>query len=218
MPDVKFCGLTLERDALEAARLGARYAGVILTRSRRRVSTDQASRIGDVVRDAGVKLVGVFGDEGDAEIMADAKAAAVDVVQLHGRGATAPLVRSLKDRLGVAVWEVVRVGDGGIAPTTGMVEGDGLLLDTLSSSALGGTGVAFDWASMAATAGTLRQGRILIVAGGLTPENVGGAIAHLAPDVVDVSSGVEVSPGVKDHLRMRAFMAAVQAATSPVLP
>ena len=87
---------------------------------------------------------------------------------------------------------------------------DGVLLDTLAVSALGGTGVAFDWQAVHGEVRDLRFGRRLIVAGGLNPGNVREAIERLAPDVVDVSSGVESTPGVKNHQRMAEFMTAVR--------
>jgi phosphoribosylanthranilate isomerase len=85
-----------------------------------------------------------------------------------------------------------------------------VLLDTFALSTLGGTGQPFDWEAVAGDVRDLRFGRCLIVAGGLRPENVRGAIDRLAPDVVDVSSGVEAAPGIKDQGKMAAFMTAVR--------
>jgi phosphoribosylanthranilate isomerase len=86
---------------------------------------------------------------------------------------------------------------------------DGLLLDAYTPAALGGTGVSFSWSSIALDLQAIRGTTPVILAGGLRPENVADAIAALAPDVVDVSSGVESAPGIKDHDRMRAFRDAV---------
>jgi phosphoribosylanthranilate isomerase len=88
-------------------------------------------------------------------------------------------------------------------------EADGLLLDTLSATAPGGTGESFDWTL---AAGLRERVPLLFLAGGLRPENVGDAIAAARPHGVDVSSGVEASPGRKDKVKLRAFVAAVRAA------
>jgi phosphoribosylanthranilate isomerase len=90
---------------------------------------------------------------------------------------------------------------------------DAILFDARSDRALGGTGRAFDWGLLTNILHPHRRGRArVILAGGLTPASVAGGIAMLHPDVVDVSSGVEASPGVKDHSLMRAFAAAVRSA------
>ena len=89
---------------------------------------------------------------------------------------------------------------------------DAVVLDAKVSGRLGGTGVALPWASLAARLESVRDDRRpakLVLAGGLRPENVSMAISLLRPDVVDVSSGVETAPGIKDHARMRAFRDAV---------
>jgi phosphoribosylanthranilate isomerase len=93
-----------------------------------------------------------------------------------------------------------------------MSAGDGVLLDAFVPGALGGSGVALPWDELSSEVAALRStGKLVILAGGLHAENVARAIATLAPDVVDVSSGVERSPGIKDHDRMRAFRDAVAA-------
>ncbi|MGH7623143.1 MAG: phosphoribosylanthranilate isomerase, partial [Gemmatimonadaceae bacterium] len=109
---------------------------------------------------------------------------------------------------------VVRVAGGELPPEAmgAARAGDGLLIDAYAPGALGGTGVALPWAELSDAIGALRAAcgeRPLILAGGLRPGNVAKAIAALAPAVVDVSSGVESAPGVKDHARMRAFRDAV---------
>ena len=94
-----------------------------------------------------------------------------------------------------------------------IVASDGLLLDAFSPSGLGGTGVSFGWSAVADELRMIRGEKPIILAGGLRPENVGEAIAALGPDIVDVSSGVERAPGIKDHERMRAFRDAVMHAS-----
>jgi phosphoribosylanthranilate isomerase len=87
--------------------------------------------------------------------------------------------------------------------------GDAVVLDAKVSGVLGGSGVAFDWTAVATQIDVMRTRAPLVLAGGLTPSNISVALAAMRPDVVDVSSGVESAPGIKDHHAMRAFAAAV---------
>lgn len=208
--------MTREEDVREAARLGASFAGAIMTESPRRVPPERATELFASIAGTPVKRVGVFGEESVAEVVRVARIAGFDVVQMHGSVAMAAegLTR-LHGELGLEVWRVIRVGPGGLTTDqhAAFLEADGVLLDTQAQGSLGGTGTPFNWEAVAADVRDRRAGRRLIVAGGLRPDNVRLAIDHLAPDVVDVSSGVESSPGVKDHLRMAAFMAAVRGNT-----
>lgn len=217
MVDVKFCGMTRDEDVREAAILGASFVGAILTVSPRRVSAERARSLFGALDGTSVRSVCVFGDQPLDEVIEQARHAGCDVVQLHGRTNSPAATERLQQELEVEVWHVVRVGPQGIAPheRDGLDGADGVLLDTLAVSALGGTGATFDWQAVHGDVRDLRFGRRLIVAGGLRPENVREAIERLAPDVVDVSSGVESSPGVKDPHRMAAFMAAVRQSSSP---
>jgi len=213
--EVKFCGMTRDEDVREAARLGAAYVGTILTVSPRRITADHARSLFGALEGTPVKSVCVFGDEPVEEVIDLAKRAACDVVQLHGRANSASVTERLRQELDVEVWHVVRVGPQGIAQEErdGLDGADGVLLDTLAVSALGGTGTTFDWQAVHGDVRDLRFGRRLIVAGGLKPGNVREAIERLAPDVVDVSSGVESSPGVKNPHLMAAFMTATRQST-----
>jgi phosphoribosylanthranilate isomerase len=89
---------------------------------------------------------------------------------------------------------------------------EAVVIDARADHALGGTGIALPWERLAASLAKVRGGARLSLAGGLTPSNVGRAVVALTPDIVDVSSGVESSPGVKDHGLMQAFMVAVHGA------
>jgi len=208
--DVKFCGLVREEDARQAAMCGVRYAGVVFAESPRRVSAEQGARVLDAAgRD--VARVGVFADA-DAEAIAGAvRAARLEIVQLHG-DPSAREVRAVRAATGARIWAVLRLTGAAPAERVAELDGeaDGIVFEAYVPGRLGGTGRRFDWE--AAAAGARPRVSPLIVAGGLTPENVAVAIAALAPDVVDVSSGVEVRPGVKDHDRMRAFADAVRLA------
>jgi phosphoribosylanthranilate isomerase len=207
--------MTREEDVREAARLGASFVGVIMTESPRQVAPARASELFASLTGAPIRRVGVFGDESVAEIIQAVRVAGVDVVQVHGGALKPEGFKQLRGELGVDLWRVIRIGHGGLtAGQLGAFAGvEGVLLDTQVKGALGGTGVAFDWDAVAADVRARRAGRRLIVAGGLRPENVRLAIDRLGPDVVDVSSGVESAPGVKDHARMAAFMTAVRQTT-----
>jgi phosphoribosylanthranilate isomerase len=196
-----------------AAKLGAAYVGVVFTTSRRRVGPAEAAAILSPLEGTSVKRVGVFGTEPLDFIEEAARAASLDIVQLVGERRPADF-SAIRDSLGLEAWRVVRVGRDGIVDmdTDAFLPGDAMLLDAWSPTALGGTGHAFDWAQAGRRLEVLRQGRRLILAGGLSPANVREAIDRLAPDVVDVSSGVELSPGVKDHGRMEAFIVAATSA------
>jgi len=213
--EIKFCGLTRAIDAQHAAALGASYVGVIFAGGPRLLTPDRAR---DVLRDVpeSVKRVGVFGEQSDDEIARIADTAELDVVQLHGAWDAARVAR-LRARLDRDIWPVVRVQGSALPDWTGeaLRSGDATLIDALVPGALGGTGVALPWAQLAARLQSIRADHRLVLAGGLRPENVAIAIAALTPDVVDVSSGVESSPGIKDHDRMRAFRDAVTQASIP---
>jgi len=215
--EVKFCGMTREEDVRHAARLGAAFVGVIMTESPRRVAPERAAELFSSIDGTPVRRVGVFGNEPVAVIMNAARGAGVDVVQVHTDAMLdADEVHRLREDLGVEVWRVIRIGPAGMTvdQRAAFQDVEGVLLDTLVKGALGGTGIPFDWDAVADSVRDRPTGQRLIVAGGLRPENVRQAIDRLSPGVVDVSSGVESAPGVKDHLRMAAFMAAVRQTTS----
>ena len=112
-------------------------------------------------------------------------------------------------------WCASRALSSPTGSTTRSELGDATLIDAFVPGALGGTGVTLPWTQLAARLRSVRGNSRLVLAGGLRPENVAIAIAALSPDVVDVSSGVESSPGIKDHDRMRAFRDAVTHASIP---
>ena len=203
---VKICGITTPEDAAMVARAGADAVGLVFwPRSSRHVSLAAAREIGRAVPPF-VLRVGVFVDATPPELAAAAEAARLDVLQLHGDELPEDFVAL--PRRGV---KALRVGPGFDAEEAMRYEGRaaGLLLDTQSKTAPGGTGETFDWA----LAQTLRpRVSYLILAGGLTPENVGRAIEVVRPDAVDVSSGVESAPGRKDPDKVRAFIEAVRRA------
>ena len=214
MTKIKFCGLTRPFDAAFASALGASYVGVIFAASPRQLSPDE----GRVVLDfAGVSVqrVGVFGPASLEEVTAIARIANLDVVQLHGTH-DAAFVEKLRKTFGGKVWSVVGVTESGHT-TSGLSEpsryADAIVLDTVTTKKAGGTGRVFDWDRVAGAVQEAATRVPVVIAGGLNPENVGVAISTLHPSIVDVSSGVESSPGIKDHNLMQAFAEAVHSAS-----
>jgi phosphoribosylanthranilate isomerase len=213
--EIKFCGLTRSEDVAEAERLGAAYAGVILASGPRLLTTERARDVFSVLRDAPgtTRRVGVFGDQDAVSLSRAASAIGLDVVQLHVGSAVHSKVERLRPHFAGEIWGVARV-EGSTLPVG--IERlfevcDAVLLDPRVAGRDGGTGVALPWEALAEPLSALRTvgSARLVLAGGLRPENVVEAIRTIEPDVVDVSSGVERSPGVKDHARMRAFADAV---------
>jgi phosphoribosylanthranilate isomerase len=210
--EVKVCGLTQPADSRAAAELGARYVGVIFAGGPRRLD---AARARDVLDAAGaaVQRVGVFGGSEPSEIARTIREARLDIAQLHDDPSVDD-VRAVRDASGAKIWAVVRVkGALSVSELHALwAAADAMVLDSKLSGMLGGTGSPFDW--IAARAATADHAAPLVVAGGLTAANVARAIEALSPNIVDVSSGVESSPGIKDRSRISDFMDAVNRAGS----
>ena len=208
--DVKFCGLTRPHDAAFAASLGAAYVGVIFADSPRRVDPIAGRTVLDAARRVS-RAVGVFGAEPAERIAATAQAARLDIVQLHG-DPTPAIVVDVRRRVDGEVWAVVRIAGREVpAGLSALADvADAIVLDAKVTGQLGGTGTRFDWDAVSAVLARERSRARLVLAGGLDPANVARAVRVVAPDVVDVSSGVESAPGIKDHARMRAFSDAVR--------
>jgi len=211
MAEIKFCGMTRPEDAQYAAALGARYVGVVFAESPRQLTDERARDVFAKVP-FGVSRVGVFGDTKPEQIAARAEALGLDVVQLHGDPKPRTIAR-VRKRWHGQVWAVQRISDTLPDSARDLFEAaDGVVLDARVPGQLGGTGVELPWEELRDRVNLFRPPRAkLVLAGGLTPENVARAINALTPEVVDVSSGVEVMVGVKDHARMLAFRDAVQA-------
>lgn len=215
MSEVKLCGMTRAEDVAAAVTLGAAFVGVIFAGGPRLRTVAEAIDTLAPARGR-ARTVGVFGPGSAESIAAIAHEVQLDVVQLHGDPAPAD-VDALRLHFGGAVWAVHRVRGGTLGPDAAPLfsVADGVVLDAHVEGALGGTGRSLPWAALAAEVRRMPP-RVaqLVLAGGLRPGNVADAIALLAPDVVDVSSGVESAPGRKDHDQMRAF---VLAAHSPAV-
>ena len=212
--EIKFCGMTRAEDAREAASLGAAFVGVIFAGGPRNVTLDRAVEVlGALPRS--VHRVGVFANA-DEQVADHAARLGLHAVQLHGDYDPGGIAR-IRRRYRGEVWSVIRIADAKLPFYAGELFDvtDGVLLDAKVPGQLGGSGVALPWQALIDQIQPLREGSSsrLILAGGLRPENVAEAIRLLRPDVVDVSSGVETAPGVKDRARMRAFRDAVHASS-----
>lgn len=214
-PAVKICGLTREDDAATAERVGATYLGVILAGGPRHLTPGQARLVLGARRHT-VRRAAVFGDQSEEEVIVLAGMLDLDVIQLHG-GRTADAVARIAAQSAREVWPVVRVAGTTLpdeAEVLARIAGT-LVLDAHVVGQLGGTGVTLDWSGLARDVTALRRvvpGVRLVLAGGLRPANVGQATQLLSPEVVDVSSGVEIAPGVKDPALVRQFVKAARVA------
>jgi len=201
---VKICGLTRLEDALAAARLGADWVGFnFWPRSRRYIAPEAAAAIVAALP-ASVLPVGVFVDPGAAELARAIQVSGVRTVQLHGDEPPA-----LCAAVPVPVVKGIRVRDAHSLAALAAYEVSAFLLDS-ATPGYGGSGTGFDWALAAEIAADVP----LWLAGGLTPENVAEAVRRVRPRGVDVASGVESTPGVKDWKRMEAFIRNAKAAAS----
>lgn len=208
MTRVKICGLTRAPDAALAVRLGAWALGVIFApESRRRVTVAQAAGILGAAP-AGIQRIGVFVNSAPGEIVAAVRACSLTGVQLHGEESPA-VCREIKSACGVAVIKAIRVAAAPDIERVVQFDTDYILLDTYDPARRGGTGQVFDWNLAARIPEETRAGRI-ILSGGLNPENVTQAVARVAPFAVDISSGVESAPGVKDGEKMARLFTALK--------
>jgi len=196
---VKVCGTTSEEDALLAVAMGADAVGFVFAPSPRQVS---AGLVRDIVKrlPREVVTVGVFRDEAPERVVEIVNRAGLRAAQLHGHE-TAEQAQFVRDRVPLLI-QAFPAGDPAVARAH-EYRADAILLD----AATPGSGAVFDWDLAQGPAGVR-----LILAGGLTPDNVAAAIGQVHPWGVDVVTGVEASPGRKDPVKVRAFVAAAKAA------
>ena len=212
MTRVKVCGIADPAHALAAADLGADFVGMVFAASPRQVSVERAREIALALKElrAPPQLVGVFVNTPASEVNRVAAQCQLDCVQLSGdeswdyvRSIRAQVIRAIRVRHEQAGPELTAIIESGLA--SGAAEFL-CLLDCHVEGSYGGTGRAFDWA----VARQVAQRYPVILAGGLTPDNVAEAVRSARPWGVDVSSGVETN-GIKDVSKIRAFIEAVRA-------
>jgi phosphoribosylanthranilate isomerase len=202
----KICGLTRAADAAVAVAAGADYLGIVFAGGPRQVSVRVAAEVRSAA--AGVPLFGVFGGQSVDEILRLREAAGLAGAQLHGSYGAAAAARLGAE--GLRVWRVVRLA-GAADPELlrgALEEAEAVLVEPRVPHAAGGAGVPLDVA-VAREARRQLAGATMVLAGGLTPETVSTAVALVGPEVVDVSSGVEYLPGLKDPDKIARFLEAV---------
>jgi phosphoribosylanthranilate isomerase len=198
---IKICGTTSEDDALLALAMGANAIGCIFAPSPRQVS---AQRVADIVKRLpreDILTVGVFRDDAPRRVVEVIYAAGLQAAQLHGRESPDD-VKWVRERVPMVI-KAFPAGDIRVSHA-GDFGADVIMLDAPNP----GSGQVFDWG----LAGDLPEGQRLLVAGGLDADNVAAAIARLKPWGVDATSGVEAAPGLKDPMKVKAFIEAARRA------
>ena len=218
---VKICANTSVKDALLATEAGADALGFIFAPSPRRVTPEQVAAIVPALPSE-VEKIGVFVDAALDEVVETVRACGLTGVQLHS-SAGPEFPPQLRSEFGSAlcILRVVHFGpDAGAQAQAYAADPnvDAILVDSRTATAVGGTGITFDWNQARQTVfGGTRAAR-LVAAGGLNHENVAEAIRVLRPWGVDVASGVEAVPGRKDPAKVRAFIASARAAHKVTFP
>jgi phosphoribosylanthranilate isomerase len=200
---VKICGITNVEDGIAAAKAGADALGFIFyEQSPRYVAIEKAATI---IRDLPPMIVkvGLFVDAEEEVVYRAIRECGLNLLQFHGAESPEYCVQ-----FGLMSMKAFQVRDAESLARLSDFKTDAWLLDAYSPGKLGGTGETFNW-DLAIEARKL--GRPIFLAGGLTPENVAEAVRHVEPYAVDVSSGVEASPGKKDHGKVKAFIDAAKA-------
>jgi phosphoribosylanthranilate isomerase len=213
LPDVrvKICGLRTPADVTAVARAGAAYAGfVFFAKSPRNVTLPEA-RLAALAAPPGLAKVALTVDADDAMLDAIVETVPLDMIQLHGHESP-DRVAAVRARYGLPVMKAIGLAEEGDLPAIFEFStvADQILIDAKpprGADLPGGNGLAFDWRLLAGR----RWLRPWMLAGGLTPQNVAEAVRLTGARQVDVSSGAESAPGVKDAARIAAFVAAARA-------
>jgi len=205
---VKICGLTNIHDTLDAIELGADYLGFnFYPDSPRFLEYEQAQILFDEIP-TNIPKVGVFVNEDPKKVLDLAIELGIDMLQFHGDESPESL-----NGIGRPWYKAFRLKEGANLQQIPKFQCDWILVDAYSEKAYGGTGITAPW-DLVREAG--RFGKEIILAGGLTPENVAVAVATVKPFMVDVTSGVESSPGQKDRHKMEVFISKAKSALTRV--
>jgi phosphoribosylanthranilate isomerase len=201
---VKVCGMTNLADAEHAASLGAWAVGLIHhPESPRYVEPAVAEEIGAALKRSRVEIAGVFVNSSLEEVVDAAERENLTLLQFHGEEGPQFCTEAAR-RTGAKVMKAMRVTSAADVQAAETFRTDFHLFDAYFHGLHGGTGKSFDWGLVAK-----RKSKVpMVLAGGLTPENVAEAIELVRPYAVDVVSGVEAEPGIKDHAKVEAFLAA----------
>lgn len=203
---IKVCGLMRPEDASHAVAVGASYLGVVFAGGPRSVTQQQAREV--VAAGSGVPVLGVFTDHTVEAILQIRDSTGLSGAQLHG-----PYLRADAERLrraGLHVWRVVRIAVPRDLDSLAdaVPDSEAVLVEPRIPGRLGGAGVPLDLAVAREARGRL-GGHPMALAGGLTPATVAEALSLVRPEIVDVSSGVECRPGIKDPTEISRFVEAV---------
>jgi phosphoribosylanthranilate isomerase len=199
---VKICGITRPIDALAAERFGADALGFVFHPESPRYISPEDARIICRVLSPFLARVGVFVNRSEAFVTETVRQCGLSAVQLSGDEPAAFLTDAP-----FPVIRAVRIGQKeDLRVLAAYPPGSTIVLDSFAPGSYGGTGVPFDWDLLGEVIGAHR----IIIAGGLTPQNVGTAVRCFRPFGIDVSSGVEEGPGIKDHIKMRRFIQTVR--------
>ena len=204
--EVKICGLTRTADAAAARAAGADWLGVVFAGGPRLVGWERASAI--VAAAAGTPVLGVFGTEPVPAVLDVCRRAGLAGAQLHGDyvAEDAAAIR----RAGLVVWRVVRLASADeLSRLEQLWDVDAVLVEPRVPHVRGGSGLPLETGLGRAARERLGTRR-MVLAGGLGPDTVAAAVGLVAPDVVDVSSGVESLPGIKDESKMARFVEAAR--------
>jgi phosphoribosylanthranilate isomerase len=210
--EIKFCGMTRGEDVAQAAGLGAAYVGAIFAGGPRHQTVDGAQRVFAAAVPPPHR-VAVVAEQTPIEIAGMVNALRLHAVQLHANPSIAR-IDQVRSATGARIWAVLQIPGDELPSNAADIAraADAIVLDARVPGGLGGSGVTLPWTQLARSLAKIRGQCQIVLAGGLRHENVASAIAAIEPDVVDVSSGVESAPGIKDHSRMRAFLDAVAGA------
>jgi len=214
---IKICGNTSLEDAMLASKAGADALGFVFAPGPRRVTPEQVAEFVPRLPDS-IEKIGVFVDATFEEVEGIVRACNLTGIQLQF-AAGAEIPSQLRHTFGssLRILQTLHFGPGIVAKAAALALDrniDALLVDSRTATAVGGTGIAFDWHAAASTLfGNPDCPHKLVAAGGLNPENVSEAIAVLKPWGVDVVTGVELAPRHKDPAKVRAFVALAQTAS-----
>lgn len=199
---IKICGIKTAEEVTLVTHYPITHIGFIFAPSKRQITTEQARRLRGMVRE-GVQVVGVFMNQPVDYILRAIEDCGLNVVQLHGNE-TDEMIRQLP----VPVWKSIAIKDeASLKRLKDYPSAEGLLLDTYHKGSSGGTGKVFNWALVK----DLKLPQKFILAGGLTPDNVTEAMKTVAPDVLDLNSGLETDL-IKDPAKVAALFAALKKA------
>ena len=209
MTDVKICGLSTPETLTTAIEGGAKFIGLVFhPDSPRHVDIEVGRYLAKSVPDT-VEIVGLFVNPNDPTLLEVLTEIPLSMIQLHG-GEAPTRVNEIKELTGLPVIKAIPVEDHSDIMRAELYEGiaDWLLFDAKGEELPGGNGRPFDWTILEGYSGKTPW----MLAGGLTPENIGAALKIVTPDAVDVSSGVETGKGIKDMNKIQAFIEAVKKA------